>query len=101
MGAAEVAGAKAYGIQCYIKHFALNDSEGYRKNALCTWINEPAMRDAAHNILYSLANSNAMDERNFKMPGWVKGVIAADVIIVLLLGLWEVLTIRSYRKKNK
>lgn len=203
MGAAEVAGAKKYGIQCYIKHFALNDSEGYRKNALCTWTNEQAMREiylkpfelsvkvggasnamtafnyignvwagsceellqtvlrgewgfvgstvsdwfngttdgimyanaairtggdkmlssagdakanvtdtdkagtvvamreSSHNILYSLANSNAMDERNFKTPGWVKGVVAADVVIILLLGLWEVMTVRAYRKNKK
>lgn len=202
MGAAEVAGAKEYGIQCYIKHFALNDSEGYRKNALCTWTNEQAMREiylkpfeisvkvggasnamtafnyignvwagsceellqivlrgewgfvgstvsdwfngttdgimyanaairtggdkmlssagdakanatetdkagtvvamreASHNILYSLANSNAMDERNFKTPGWVKGVIAADVVIVLLLVFWEVMAILAYSKRK-
>ena len=37
-----------------------------------------AMREASHNILYSLANSNAMDERNFKTPGWVKGIVTAD-----------------------
>lgn len=203
MGAAEVAGAKKYGIQCYIKHFALNDSEGQRLNALCTWTNEQAMREiylkpfeisvklggasnamtafnyignvwagtcdellqtvlrgewgftgstvsdwfhgatdgfmlanaavrnggdkmlcsagdakanvtdtdkagtvvamreSSHNILYSLANSNAMDERNFKTPGWVKGVVAADVVIILLLGLWEVMTVRAYRKNKK
>lgn len=202
MGAAEAAGAKEYGIQCYIKHFALNDSEGFRKNALCTWTNEQAMREiylkpfeisvkvggvsnamtafnyignmwagsctellqtvlrgewgfvgstvsdwfngttdgimyanaairtggdkmlssagdakanvtdtdnagtvtamreASHNILYSLANSNAMDERNFKTPGWVKGIVIADVVIILLLALWEVLAIRAYRKEN-
>lgn len=202
MGAAEVAGAKEYGIQCYIKHFALNDSEGYRKKALCTWTNEQAMREiylkpfeisvkvggasnamtafnyvgnvwagsceellqivlrgewgfvgstvsdwfngttdgimyanaairtggdkmlssagdakanatntdragtvvamreASHNILYSLANSNAMDERNFKTPDWVKSVIMADVVITLLLIFWEVMTILAYKKKN-
>lgn len=202
MGASEVAGAKEFGIQCYIKHFALNDSEGYRKNALCTWTNEQAMREiylkpfelsvkvgdasnvmtafnyvgnvwagsckellqtvlrdewgfvgstvsdwfngttdgimyanaairtggdkmlssagdakayatnvenpgtvtamrqACHNILYSLANSNAMDERNMKTPGWVKMVRTADVVIVLLLAVWEVLTIRGYKRKK-
>ena len=201
MGASEVAGAKEYGIQCYIKHFALNDSEGFRKNALCTWTNEQAMREiylkpfeisvkvggasnamtafnyvgnmwagscpellqtvlrgewgfvgstvsdwfngttdgimyanaairtggdkmlssagdakanatdtekagtvvamreASHNILYSLANCNAMDDRNFKTPGWVKGLVTADVVIILLLLFWEVMTVRAYRKK--
>ncbi|MCD7858062.1 MAG: hypothetical protein LUG55_09780 [Clostridiales bacterium] len=45
MGASEVAGAKEYGIQCYIKHFALNDSEINRSSMLCTWCNEQAMRE--------------------------------------------------------
>ena len=32
-----------------------------------------AMRNAAHNILYSAANSNAIDERNFQTPGCGSG----------------------------
>ncbi len=105
MGASEVAGAKEYGIHCYIKHFALNDSEGFRKNALCTWTNEQAMREIylkPFEISVKVGGaSNAMDDRNFKTPGWVKGIVTADVVIIILLILWEVMTIRAYRKNLK
>lgn len=203
MGACEVAGAKEYNVQAYIKHFALNDSEINRKNALCTWTNEQAMReiylksfeisvkvggadnamtafnyiggtwagackellqtvlrgewgfvgstvsdwfngstdgimlaDAAirtggdkmlssagdvkafatntneadtvvamrescHNILYSIANSNAMDERNFATPGWVKAVHTVDTVLAIVLVLWEALLIWRFLKKRK
>lgn len=45
--------------------------------------------------------SNAMDDRNFKTPGWVKSLVTADVVIILLLLFWEVMTIRAYRKNLK
>ncbi|MCD7761493.1 MAG: hypothetical protein LUH16_06940 [Clostridiales bacterium] len=203
MGANEVAGAKEYGIQCYIKHFALNDSETNRCNMLCTWTNEQAMREiylksfemsvkiggadnvmtafnyignvwaganydllqtvlrdewgfqgstvsdwfngttdgymyaesairvggdkmlsssgdtmafaintsdantviamrnAAHNILYSLANSSAMDERNFSTPGWVTTFYTVDVVIGVVLVAIEAYLIFRFTKKRK
>lgn len=45
MGAGVVRGASSKGIVCYIKHFALNDSEVYRTNNLCVWANEQAIRE--------------------------------------------------------
>ena len=202
MGACEVAGAKEYNVQCYIKHFALNDSETNRTGMLATWTNEQAMREiylksfemsvkqggadnvmssfnyignvwaganpellqtvlrgewgfvgsvvtdwfngsydgymmadsairnggdkmlssgdalaqatntesagtvnalreASHNLLYSIANSNAMNDRNFGTPGWIKKLYAVDAVIIILLALWEVLTIRNYLKKKE
>lgn len=203
MGASEVAGASEYGIQCYIKHFALNDSETNRKNMLCTWTNEQAlreiylkpfelsvkeggasnvmtafnyignvwagacepllqtvlrgewgfvgstvtdwfngttdgnmladaairtggdkmlssagdekgfasnvesaatvtaMRDSCHNILYSLANSSAMDERNFTTPGWVQTFYAADAAVAVLLVALEAYAIVRFRRQRK
>ncbi|MCD7753299.1 MAG: glycoside hydrolase family 3 C-terminal domain-containing protein [Clostridiales bacterium] len=203
MGANEVAGAKEYGIQCYIKHFALNDSETNRKKMLCTWTNEQAMREvylksfemsvkiggadnvmtafnyvgnvwagsceellqtvlrdewgfvgstvsdwfngttdgnmladsairvggdkmlsssgdakafatntddantviamrnASHNILYSLANSSAMDERNFSTPGWVTTFYGVDVVIGLVVIALEAYAIVRFVKKRK
>lgn len=203
MGACEIAGAKEYGVQTYMKHFALNDSEINRKNALCTWTNEQAlreiylkpfemsvkeggttaamtsfnyigniwagccpellqtvlrdewgfegvtvtdwfngstdgimmadsairtggdkmlssqgdpvayvtdtdnpatvvaMREASHNILYSVANSNAMDERNFATPGWVKTFIGVDVAVGAVLILIEVYVIYRFIKLRK
>lgn len=203
MGACEIAGAKEYGVQTYMKHFALNDSEINRKNALCTWTNEQAlreiylkpfemsvkeggttaamtafnyigniwagccpellqtvlrdewgfqgvtvtdwfngstdgimmadsairtggdkmlssqgdpvayvtdtdnpatvlaMREASHNILYSVANSNAMDDRNFSTPGWVKTFIGADIAVGVVLILIEVYVIYRFMKLRK
>ncbi|MGN1022822.1 MAG: glycoside hydrolase family 3 protein [Lachnospiraceae bacterium] len=60
-----------------------------------------AMRRAAHDYLYALANSNAMDDRNFTTPGWVKGVYTADAVVAVVLVLAELLLVRSYRKKKK
>ncbi|MGM9538526.1 MAG: glycoside hydrolase family 3 C-terminal domain-containing protein [Candidatus Onthomonas sp.] len=203
MGASEVAGAKEFGIQCYIKHFALNDSEINRCNMLCTWTNEQAMREvylkpfelsvkvggadnamtsfnyignvwaganeqllqnvlrgewgfqgstvsdwfngttdgymiadsairvggdkmlssqgdpkayasdtksagtvvalrnATHNILYSLANSNAMDDRNFSTPGWVKVIYTVDVVVGVILVAIEAYVILRWNKQRK
>lgn len=203
IGASEVAGAKEYNIQAYIKHFALNDSEINRKNALCTWTNEQAlreiylksfelsvkvggatnamtafnyigamwagsceellqnvlrgewgfvgstvtdwfngttdgimladsairvggdkmlssagdvkafatntdkadtvvaMRQACHNILYSIANSNAMDERNFATPSWVKTVYTVDAVVAVVVVLLEAVAILGFLKKRK
>lgn len=203
MGAYEILGAKEYGVQTYMKHFALNDSEINRKNMLCTWTNEQAMREvylksfelstkvggsnaamtafnyignvwagccpellqtvlrdewgfkgvtvsdwfngstdgnmladaavpaggdkmlssqgdpkafmsntgsastvlamrtASHNILFGVANSNAMDERNFSTPGWVKKLWTVDAIIAILLIVLEIFFISRYMKENK
>lgn len=203
MGACEVIGAKEFGVQCYIKHFALNDSESYRKNMLCTWTNEQAMREiylkpfelsvkvggadnamtafnyignvwagcceqllqgvlrgewgfvgstvtdwfngttdgnmladsairtggdkmlssagdqkgfasntnqaatvvamrqSCHNILYSLVNSNAMSERNFGTPSWVKTIYTVDAVVGVVLVALEAFAIWSFLKKRK
>lgn len=203
IGACEVSGAKEYGVQCYIKHFALNDSESFRKNMLCTWTNEHAMREiylkpfeisvkdggadnvmtafnyignvwagccpellqdvlrgewgfvgstvtdwfngtidgnmmadsairtggdkmlssagdqkgfatntdqaatvvamrnSCHNILYSLANSNAINERNFGTPGWVKMIYAVDVVVAVTVAALEAFAIMNFLKKRK
>lgn len=203
IGANEVAGAKEYGVQCYIKHFALNDSEFNRKKMLCTWTNEQAMREiylrpfelsvkvggannamtafnyignvwagcceellqnllrgewgfqgstvsdwfngttdgcmladsairvggdkmlssagdvkgfasntntpgtvaamrnACHNILFGIANSNAMDERNFSTPSWVKLIYAVDVVAGLAVAAIEAYAILTWLKRRK
>ena len=60
-----------------------------------------AMRNAAHNILYSAANSNAIDERNYQTPGWVKAFITVDVAVGILLALLEVYAVMQFMKKKK
>ena len=45
IAANEVAGARRYNMQTYVKHFALNDQESNRLNMLLTWSNEQAIRE--------------------------------------------------------
>lgn len=45
MAAQEIAGAREYGIQYYMKHFALNDQESQRTGMLLVWSNEQAIRE--------------------------------------------------------
>lgn len=41
----ETAGARQYGMQTYVKHFALNDQEDERTGMLLVWSNEQAIRE--------------------------------------------------------
>lgn len=45
MAAQEVIGARKSGMQCYIKHFALNDQESQRTGMLTVWSSEQAIRE--------------------------------------------------------
>ena len=45
MAAQEITGAREYGMQCYVKHFALNDQESQRTGMLMVWSNEQAIRE--------------------------------------------------------
>ncbi len=46
MAAGEIQGARAKGVNPYVKHFAVNDQETNRDtNGLITWLNEQAMRE--------------------------------------------------------
>ena len=40
-----VSGAGDQGLYCYLKHFALNDTETGRASLICTWADEQAMRE--------------------------------------------------------
>ena len=56
-----------------------------------------ALRNAAHNVLYAMANSNAMDIST-GTPVWVLTLCGADAVIVLLLIVWEVIAIRKTKR---
>lgn len=43
--AAEISGAASNGVYAYLKHFALNDQEGYRVQHLMTWADEQTIRE--------------------------------------------------------
>lgn len=59
-----------------------------------------AMRQASKDILYTVVNSRAYEPENLNpsMQNWVKGVIATDILILLLLGGWSFCLIRAYKK---
>ena len=58
-----------------------------------------AMRSASHNILYTVANSVAVNYTyEFEMPTWAIILIVADIVIVLL---YAAVIIRSKKMKKK
>ncbi|MDD3403079.1 MAG: glycoside hydrolase family 3 C-terminal domain-containing protein [Hespellia sp.] len=62
-----------------------------------------AIRNATHNMLYSLVNSNAYEDgaiNNSGLKVWEKGLYAADVIAALVIVLLEVTIILKSRKKE-
>lgn len=76
--------------------------EGYQNDA--TFMN--LLRNACKNILYTVANSNAMNGMSantkvvYKMPAWQKALIAVDVVAGVLLAALAGWTFVSYMKKN-
>lgn len=62
-----------------------------------------AMRNATHNILYTVVNSRAYDGDNLNsgMPAWEIMMIVIDLVIAALLVLLEVFVVRKGYKKRK
>lgn len=62
-----------------------------------------AMRNASHNILYTVVNSRAYADENiaYRMSAWMVGMISVDVAVALVLILAEVLLIKKYRTRRK
>ena len=61
------------------------------------------LRQCAKNVLYVVANSNAMNGEiiGYKTPLWVMGMIALDVLAAAVIVLTGILTFRKYRKAKK
>lgn len=62
------------------------------------------LRNATHNILYTVANSNSMnvDIIGYRTEWWVTTIIAVDVVAVVLLAGWGVfLCVRSHQKNKE
>ena len=65
-----------------------------------------AMRNAAHNVLYMVANSNAMQgitsgvTIRYTLAGWQKALIAGDVVVAVIVAAGAVLLLRK-RKTAK
>lgn len=45
LAAAAMSGAGDQGMYCYVKHFALNETETNRASLVCTWVDEQTMRE--------------------------------------------------------
>ena len=59
------------------------------------------MREAAHDYLYAIANSDAMNDRNFATSGWVKTLYTVDGILAAVFVIAELLIIFSFLRKRK
>ena len=61
-----------------------------------------AMRNASHNILYTVVNSRAYDsDIDSGLPTWQKILYAIDVILILLIACLEYFAIKKYLAKKK
>ncbi|MCD8382923.1 MAG: glycoside hydrolase family 3 C-terminal domain-containing protein [Clostridiales bacterium] len=62
-----------------------------------------AMRNSAHNILYTVVNSRAYDPDNLNggLSTWKVILIVVDVLVAIVLVVLEVLAIRKSRKLSK
>ena len=61
-----------------------------------------AMRTAAHNIMYTVVNSNAYDNYTggLQLNGWMKVTIGIDVALVIVLIAIQAVVIISYKKRD-
>ena len=61
-----------------------------------------AMRTAAHNIMYTVVNSNAYDNYTggLRLNGWMKVTIGIDVALVIVLIAIQAVVIISYKKRD-
>ena len=59
-----------------------------------------ALRNACHNILYGLAQTNMIDWE-VTTPGWVKLVIGIDIAAAVLVVAAEALLVTNWRKNKK
>jgi beta-glucosidase len=61
-----------------------------------------AMRNACHNILYTVVNSRAYDPENLdtSMVMWKVVLIVVDIILAILLVLAEIMVIRKYKRNS-
>ena len=62
-----------------------------------------AMRNATHNILYTVVNSRAYDEENLHTgaPAWEITLIVIDIVLLALLVLLEVFVVRKGYNRRK
>ena len=86
----EVNGARKFGMQCYVKHFALNDQEEQRTGMLCVWSNEQAIREIyLKPFEMAIKNSDTtsvMSSYNYIGNKWAGG--CSELLIDVLRNEW-------------
>ncbi|MCZ0703547.1 beta-glucosidase [Natronobacillus azotifigens] len=61
-----------------------------------------AMRDASHNILYTVANSRSVDDDlSTEMPTWVVITIIVDILLILAIAAGFYFTFRKKKNNNE
>lgn len=60
------------------------------------------LRQAAKNVLYTVANSNAMNGEiiGYRMPVWQIVLIVVDCLVIAGIAVWGFFAIRSAYKKK-
>ena len=109
MAAAAISGAMDNGMMCYLKHFALNETETGRAHLICTWADEQTMRelylkafeiaikDAKSTIRYYGENGE-LENKTIRAAtavmaaqtcfGWVSGECNYELLTLLLRNEW-------------
>jgi beta-glucosidase len=85
----------------------LNFGQSTNISDLSTPTQVACLRRATHNMLYTVANSNAMNGHGegvvygYALPYWVIGVICVDVVVFVGLAVWGVFAIlKALKNKN-
>ena len=109
MAAAAISGAMDNGLMCYVKHFALNDTETGRANLIYTWADEQTMRELylkafeiavkkAKSTIRYYGENGALEEKTIRGAtaimatqtcfGWLSGECNYELLTLLLRNEW-------------
>ena len=66
-----------------------------------TGTGQQAMRNACHNILYTVVNSSAYDNADTSIPSWIFMLIAADIVLLALITFGYMKLTGSKKAKKK
>lgn len=109
MAASAISGAMDNGLVCYLKHFALNDTETGRASLIYTWADEQTMRELylkafeiaiknAKSTIKYYGENGVFEEKTIRAAtavmaaqmcvGWVSGECNYELITLLLRNEW-------------
>lgn len=109
MAAAAISGAMDNGMACYVKHFALNDTETGRASLIYTWADEQTMRElylkafeiaikTAKSTIRYYGDNGELTDKTIRAAtavmatqtcfGWVSGECNYELLTLLLRNEW-------------